>query len=487
MSAELTPLRRVTHVATTRIPTRHAVFAAHGYRDEHTGHDHVVLTLGDLTDPSSPPLVRVHSECLTGDALGSRRCDCREQLDLAQAAVAAEGRGAVVYLRGHEGRGIGLAAKLQAYGLQDGGLDTLDANLALGLPVDAREYGAAVAMLHDLGVHEVRLLSSNPVKERELEAQGMRVARVGLRVAPNPENEDYLRTKQERMGHDAGSADSGWAELVAGRVPAAGVLAERYGPLVGAPGPLVWAQLGQSLDGFIAARTGDAVFVTGDEDRAHLHRLRALVDAVVVGVGTVVADDPRLTVRAVPGTNPVRVVVDPRARAPRGAHLLTMSDSRTLWLVAEGSETGPTLPHVEVVRLATGGDDAGFDPHDVLAALSARGLDRVLVEGGGVTVSRFVAAGALDRLFVTTAPLLVGDGVPGLRFAGQDRLADALRAPARRFAMGDDTCVELDLAAVRVHRPARGPQQGAAVSDAGVQDAGVPDGDAQLALSAACT
>ena len=208
MTAAIGPVARVSRVATTRIPTRHADFVAHAYRDEQTGDDHVVLALGDLADMAAgPPLVRLHSECLTGDALGSRRCDCGDQLDAAQAAIAAEGRGAVVYLRGHEGRGIGLSDKLRAYALQDRGLDTLEANLALGLPVDAREYSAAVAMLADLGVAAVRLLSSNPAKEAGLRALGMDVSRTGLRVPAHPDNIAYLRTKHERMGHDAATTD----------------------------------------------------------------------------------------------------------------------------------------------------------------------------------------------------------------------------------------------------------------------------------------
>jgi GTP cyclohydrolase II len=457
--AEISAVPRVVHVATTRIPTRHADFVAHAYRDERTGDEHVVLALGDLADRAAgPPLVRLHSECLTGDALGSRRCDCGDQLDAAQAAIAAEGRGAVVYLRGHEGRGIGLSDKLRAYALQDDGLDTLEANLALGLPIDAREYSAAVAMLTHLGVSALRLLSSNPAKEAGLRALGMEVSRTGLRVAARPDNIAYLRTKHERMGHDAAGTDQEWSELLAGRVPAAGDLAARYGPLVAAGPRLVLAQLGQSLDGFIASRTGDACFVTSAADRTHLHRLRALVDALVVGVGTVVADDCRLTVRAVPGENPLRVVLDPQARAPRDAHVLTADEAPTLWVVADDGVPPPApAPHVEVLRLPRAGRGRGFAPEQVLAVLARRGLGRVLVEGGGVTVSRFLQAGALDRLLVTTAPLLVGDGVPGLRFQGHDRLAEALRAPSRRFHLDDDVCVELDLTSIALNEA--GPQQ----------------------------
>ena len=191
--------------------------------------------------------------------------------------------------------------------------------------------------------------------------------------------------------------------------------------------------------------------MTGAAARTHLHRLRALVAAAVVGVGTVVADDPRLTVRFVDGPNPVRVILDPDARAPRDAELLASGDAPTLWVLADDRPTPAALrPHVEVVRLPRTGSDRSFAPSDVLDLLAARGLGRVLVEGGGVTVSRFLSAGVLDRLMVTTAPLLVGDCVPGLRFHGHERLADALRAPSRRFLLGDDTCLDLDLRAARV-------------------------------------
>ena len=458
-----TGLRRV---AQTRLPTDAGLFDVHAFVDQEDGTEHLALTMGDLSagPDQLPPLVRVHSECLTGDALGSNRCDCGDQLRAAQHAIARDGRGVIVYLRGHEGRGIGLGAKLRAYVLQDGGLDTVDANLALGFAPDLRSYDPAAAVLKDLGVHRVRLLSANPAKEEQLRRLGIDVAeRIILPVPPRPENLRYLATKRSRMGHTAPVlAEDVWAELLAGRVPAAAVdpagagLAERYGPLVAAGPRLVLAQLGQSLDGFIASRTGDAVFVTGDEDRTHLHRLRALVDAVVVGVGTVVADDCRLTVRMVPGPSPVRVLLDPTARAPRYAALLTDTAGPVLWCVAPtASPPLPPGPHVEVVPLPV--VDGRFAPAAVLAELARRDLTRVLVEGGGRTVSAFLAAGVLDRLFLTTAPLLIGDGVPGLRLPGADRLADALRAPARRFVLGEDVCVELDLAAARPadRRPAQ--------------------------------
>jgi 3,4-dihydroxy 2-butanone 4-phosphate synthase / GTP cyclohydrolase II len=191
----------VERAAQTRMPTRHGEFTAYGYRSLIDDSEHLALVYGDISGPE-PVLTRVHSECLTGDVFGSQRCDCGPQLDDAMQRVAAAGRGVVVYLRGHEGRGIGLVAKLEAYALQDAGRDTVDANLELGLPADARHYGAASQVLRDLGVSRVRLLTNNPEKAEALADFGITVdARVALAPRPNPHNLRYLRTKRDRMGH----------------------------------------------------------------------------------------------------------------------------------------------------------------------------------------------------------------------------------------------------------------------------------------------
>ena len=193
---------QVRRLAQAKLPTRHGEFTAHGYESVLDGTDHVALVRGDLGD-GQDVLVRVHSECLTGDVFGSRRCDCGPQLDAALAAVAQEGRGVVLYVRGHEGRGIGLMHKLQAYQLQDAGSDTVDANLELGLPADARDYGTGAQILVDLGIHTMRLLSNNPDKRAGLEGYGLEiVGRVSLPTLATPENLRYLKTKRDRMGHD---------------------------------------------------------------------------------------------------------------------------------------------------------------------------------------------------------------------------------------------------------------------------------------------
>jgi 3,4-dihydroxy 2-butanone 4-phosphate synthase/GTP cyclohydrolase II len=207
---------RVRFEVETTVPTVHGPFRMRAYRDGLTGADHVAIVSGD---PQPGTVVRVHSECLTGEAFGSLKCECGPQLDAALEVIQRDG-GVVVYLRGQEGRGIGLINKLRAYRLQEEGLDTLDANLALGLPADARDYGAASAILADLGLHEVRLLTNNPEKVRQLEQHGVTViGRVPLVVGVTPHNEGYLETKRDRMGHaiDAGAMVSGTLPTLEGQ------------------------------------------------------------------------------------------------------------------------------------------------------------------------------------------------------------------------------------------------------------------------------
>ena len=192
----------VEHFAEARIPTKHGEFAAHAYRSVLDEIEHVAYVLGDIENVEEP-LVRVHSECLTGDLLGSIRCDCGSQLDSALEIIGEEGSGVIVYLRGHEGRGIGIGHKLRAYKLQDDGLDTVDANLQQGLPIDSREYGVGAQILADLGISKMRLMTNNPVKYGGLEGYGLDiVGRIPLRIDPNEENIRYLQTKKERLGHD---------------------------------------------------------------------------------------------------------------------------------------------------------------------------------------------------------------------------------------------------------------------------------------------
>ena len=205
--------KHVERVAVARIPTRHGEFTAVGYRSVIDDADHVALVRGGLQalgKDGSDVLVRVHSECLTGDVFGSLRCDCGPQLSAALEMVAQEGRGVVLYMRGHEGRGIGLMNKLRAYQLQDRGSDTVDANLKLGLPTDARDYGIGAQILVDLGISSMRLLTNNPAKQIGLDGYGVQInERLPLPVRANAENLTYLRTKRDRLGHFLTDLESG--------------------------------------------------------------------------------------------------------------------------------------------------------------------------------------------------------------------------------------------------------------------------------------
>jgi 3,4-dihydroxy 2-butanone 4-phosphate synthase/GTP cyclohydrolase II len=197
----------VKQIAQASLPTEYGQFQAFVYESVLDGQQHMALVYGDIIG-ARDVLVRVHSECLTGDALGSLRCDCGPQLHIALAKIAAEGKGVVVYLRGHEGRGIGLGHKIRAYALQEDGRDTVDANLELGLPVDSREYGIGAQILVDLGVTTMRLMTNNPLKYGGLEGFGLNIVeRVPLESRPTEFNIDYLRTKRERMGHLLGGLD----------------------------------------------------------------------------------------------------------------------------------------------------------------------------------------------------------------------------------------------------------------------------------------
>ena len=197
----------VRRVSEARIPTRYGDFTACVYESLLDGAEHMALVRGQVARKENV-LVRVHSECLTGDVFGSMRCDCGLQLDEAMDRIAAADEGVVVYLRGHEGRGIGLGHKLRAYTLQDEGRDTVEANVELGFPADSREYGIGSQILVDLGISTMRLMTNNPAKYGGLEGYGLEIVeRVPLRVLPNHENIGYLRTKQEKLGHLLGIED----------------------------------------------------------------------------------------------------------------------------------------------------------------------------------------------------------------------------------------------------------------------------------------
>ncbi|MDX1468744.1 MAG: bifunctional 3,4-dihydroxy-2-butanone-4-phosphate synthase/GTP cyclohydrolase II [Acidimicrobiia bacterium] len=197
----------VERVVEARIPTSYGTYTGIGFKSLVDDRQHIALVYGDIGD-GEEVLTRVHSECLTGDVFGSLRCDCGDQLNWALRHIAEEGRGVVLYIRGHEGRGIGLLHKLAAYNLQDEGLDTVDANVNLGLPVDSRDYGVGAQILYDIGVRSMRLMTNNPTKRAGIEGYGLSIVdRVPIPIEPNDHNRGYLSTKADRLGHELGVGD----------------------------------------------------------------------------------------------------------------------------------------------------------------------------------------------------------------------------------------------------------------------------------------
>lgn len=421
--------------AEASLPTRWGDFRVSVFRFD--GTEVVALARGEVDGPT-PVLVRLHSQCLTGDVLGSLRCDCGEQLRASLAMIGGAERGVLLYLD-HEGRGIGLFDKVRAYGLQDRGLDTVDANVELGLPVDARDYSAAAAALHELGVRSARLITNNPAKVLGLEMEGVAVIeRVPLQTLPSEVNAPYLRAKAARMGH-----------LLDG-LPDPRDLSEAMIP---ADRPLVTVHYAQTIDGRIASHTGDARWVGGERSLRLAHELRAAHDAVLVGIGTVLADDPKLTVRLVPGRSPVRVVVDSTLRTPPNANVLAPADVPTIIATtpqASEERAATVRSHgARVLRVKADGD-GHVDLRPLLARLRDEGIRSLLVEGGRGIITTVLRERLVDRLTVCIAPKVIGEGIAAVGDLHIDRLRDAMTFERAGFvACGGDVVFYGEPLAVR--------------------------------------
>ena len=412
-----------TEAVRVTIPTQFGMFEAHAF-EQPSGFVYVALVVGELGDGADVP-VRVHSECLTGDVLGSLRCDCGVQLRQSLRLLSASGRGVLIYATGHEGRGIGLVNKLRAYVAQDHGADTVDANHLLGLPIDGRDYSEAAAVLTALGVRSVRLLTNNPQKTRALRAAGTTIVEViPLPTAPHHRNAAYLSTKTTRMDHVRPSG-APLAQLGQEVVDVLGLI-DHLHPRDDRPAIVL--KYAQTLDGRIATASGDARWISGVEERKVSHALRATSDAVLVGVGTVLADDPQLTVRMVPGASPTRVVLDSRLRVPDDARVLD-HDAPTVLLTTERSSPsrraelrarGVTV-HVVPDR------DGLVDLAAGASRLRSLGIELLLVEGGAHVITGLLRARLVDRLIVAVAPLIIGTGTAAVDQLDIDRIADGIR------------------------------------------------------------
>jgi len=411
--------------ASARIPTAVSEFQLFFYKSSQDDKEHLALVKGEVGGKEDV-MVRVHSECFTGDVLGSKRCDCGAQLQAAMRLIAAAGSGVIIYLR-QEGRGIGLLDKLRAYNLQDQGYDTVEANLLLGHEVDERDYTVAAQILKDLGVRSIKLLTNNPHKIDSLQESGIAVnARVPLQTGVCPENAGYLRTKARHMKH----------LLVLDELPNGtpcyqplklGIMEQINVPLMEAAAyrqrlgrPFVTLSYAQSLDGSIAARPGRPMALSGSKSMALTHGLRAAHDAILVGIGTLLADNPRLNVRLVEGKDPQPIVVDSRLRFPAYANLLR--NCRAPWIATSEDadrERQTALEHIgaRVLRLPTGAN-GWVDLAALLERLGEMGVDSLMVEGGAQIITSFLAARLVNQVVLTIAPVLVG-GLRVMDYLGQ--------------------------------------------------------------------
>jgi 3,4-dihydroxy 2-butanone 4-phosphate synthase/GTP cyclohydrolase II len=339
-----------------------------------------------------------------------------------------------------------LINKLRAYVEQDNGADTIDANIRLGLAVDTRDYSDGAAVIKALNVRSIRLLTNNPAKVNGLRDAGVDIAEVvALPTAPHTRNLSYLRAKENRLGHQrptGKSAEMGVSAEVVDTTELLGPVSPR------ADRPYLVLKYAQTLDGRIATRTGDSKWISGDAERQISHALRAACDAVLVGVGTVIQDDPQLTVRMVPGVSPHRIVLDSTLRVPPKAKVLE-ADAPTTILSTHRSrpERRSMLRARDVkVRLVAPGPD-GVEVKAGLAALRDDGVESLLVEGGARVITSLLAAGVVDRLIVGVAPTIVGRGTDSVGALGVDRVTDGIRLTNRQMhVLTDDVLLSWSVA-----------------------------------------
>lgn len=384
----------VRQMASARIPTAQGIFELVLYHSNQDEKDHLVLLHGNWQEVDEL-LVRVHSECQTGDIFGSLRCDCGPQLNAALDRIARAGAGAVVYLR-QEGRGIGLLDKLRAYNLQDEGYDTVEANLLLGHGPDERDYSIAALILRDLGIQRIRLMTNNPHKIEALQAEAIEVnERISLETGVNPENLAYLQAKRDQMRHLL-QLDN-FTEVKLGAPKEAR--------------PLVTLSYAQSLDGSITVTRGQPLAISGPQSMEMTHRLRADHDVILIGIGTLLADDPSLTVRLVEGRSPQPVILDSNLRFPLEAKLWRHPAHKP-WIATVGPADPERKAALEalgatIFELPADAEGKVSLPH-LMTALYAKGVERIMVEGGACVITEFLLQRLVDRVIITVAPMFVG-------------------------------------------------------------------------------
>ena len=424
----MTGARRIAQKASARIPTAEGEFQLHLYHNGEDTKEHLALVLGEVADRENV-LVRVHSECFTGDVFGSLRCDCGAQLDQALMLIAREGAGIIIYLR-QEGRGIGLLKKLRAYNLQDEGYDTIDANLMLGHEADEREYSAAALILKDLAVRSIRLLTNNPNKINCLRQSGFAVtSRVPLQPIINAQNANYLWTKATRMFHElnidlaliedkknaeanrragdeASDHNGSNHEAVLGDL-----LKKASGHRQRTGRPFVTLSYAQSLDGCIALDTGEQLSLSCAKSLLLTHKLRAIHDSILVGIGTVLSDNPSLTTRLVQGKNPRPIVLDSKLRIPTASKLINCHRSTFLVATSEHADyerqRALETEQGTVLRLPTN-EKGQVRISALLEKLAELEINTVMVEGGARIITSFLSEKLADYVILTVAPMVIG-------------------------------------------------------------------------------
>jgi GTP cyclohydrolase II len=432
-----------SEVARSQLPTPYGTFELRAFKTS-SGFVYLALIAGSVDD-GEPVLARVHSECLTGDALGSLRCDCGTQLRAALRAIRAEGRGVLLYATGQEGRGVGLVEKLRAYVEQDLGADTVDANVHLGLPVDGRDYSDAAEVLKQVGIRSVHLMTNNPRKVSGLRDAGIAIESLrALPIAPNGQTLRYLKTKRDRLNHHS-ALGSPPPEVVSAAPDVSSLLGT---PRLHENRPYVVVKYAQSMDGRIATASGDSRWISSEEERVVSHALRARCDAIMVGVGTVLNDDPQLTVRLVAGPSPTRVVLDSTLGAPLEARVFDETAS-TVVITTDHADTErreALLARSVAVRVVRPGED-GVDTRAALALLAEMGVSSLLVEGGQRVVTSLLRAGCADRVIMAFAPLVLGKGVEGVVDLAVASVGEGISLTNRSvYLAGNDVLIACDVA-----------------------------------------
>ncbi len=381
---------------TASIPSKYGSFDLSLFTTNQDSKEHLLLTFGPVQKLENI-LVRIHSECMTGDILGSLRCDCGEQLQISMSQIAMEGRGIIIYLR-QEGRGIGLRDKLRTYNLQDSGQDTVDANLALGHKEDERNYEVAAQIIKELQIKSIRLLTNNPTKIEALRDYDLNVtARVPINGSIHSHNAFYLLTKTQKMKHlfEADDLKELW---------------EKCSSIITKSKPLVTLSYAQSLDGSISCHAKKRLMLSSPESLVMTHKLRSENDAILVGVGTVIADDPLLTVRLFKGENPQVIIVDSNLRIPLTSRVLKNAKPPII-LTTKNADTAKEKRLAEMgakVISVNATAEGKVDLNLALENLFLQGIKTLMVEGGRGIITTFINENLVDKVIITIAPIFVG-------------------------------------------------------------------------------